>query len=247
MKPPSVYILVNHGSRDLAQQKSLDLLIEQIKREIKPEKIFLETASLELGTISLAEQIEILAQQALVKSIVNVKILPLFLLPGVHVREDLPLEIAKAQKKLSSEVSLELLPYLGSYASLTKLLEKCFQQLSVTSTKDKEKEKRLLIAHGSRLTEGNQPVNTIAKELKSELAYWSIEPHLETTVTQMIAERVGAINIVPYFILAGGITKSLEKKVEDLKVNYPAVQFRLSPPLSSTKELASLIAKEILK
>ena len=124
MKRPSVYILVNHGSKDPENQQSLELLIEQIKTQIEPVEVLIEGANLEASETSLAMQVESIAQKAASQGIEEVKILPLFLLSGVHVRQDIPLEIAKAQTALGTKVKLKLLPHLGSYPELVNLLKK---------------------------------------------------------------------------------------------------------------------------
>jgi len=47
---------------------------------------------------------------------------PLFLLPGVHVIEDIPTEVAIAQQALGQEVKIDLRPYLGTHPGLSCLL-----------------------------------------------------------------------------------------------------------------------------
>ncbi len=242
---------MSHGSRNKQSQNSFCLLVEEIRQQLECKKaaqrILIETANLELGEYSLCQQIEKIAQRDNGETRKHLKILPLFLLPGVHVQEDIPKEIAEAQEKLGAKVDLEILPYLGSYQGLTRLLENLFQVLNSRANLNNEHQKRILVAHGSSLKGGNQACESVASQLVALIAYWSREPHLKTIVEQLITQKATSIDIVPYFIFEGGITQSLQEEVEDLQINYPEVQFQLSPPLSPTLELASLIVEEILK
>jgi hypothetical protein len=58
------------------------------------------TATLELADTPLHEQICEFASVALADGCKQVQLLPIFLLPGVHVREDIPTEVALAQKSI---------------------------------------------------------------------------------------------------------------------------------------------------
>jgi len=50
------------------------------------------------------------------------QVVPLFLLLGVHVIEDIPTEVAIAQQALGQEVKIDLRPYLGTHPGLSCLL-----------------------------------------------------------------------------------------------------------------------------
>ncbi|XTZ20227.1 MAG: sirohydrochlorin chelatase [cyanobacterium endosymbiont of Rhopalodia fuxianensis] len=56
----------------------------------------IETSPLELTSVSLSHRIQKLGEKAKIQGIQNLKIIPLFLLPGVHVREDIAEEVAIA-------------------------------------------------------------------------------------------------------------------------------------------------------
>ncbi|HAC62913.1 MAG TPA: hypothetical protein DCF68_05095, partial [Cyanothece sp. UBA12306] len=175
----SAYLLVTHGSRDRRPQIAVEQLAQLVKQQLSikeqqliplysstvksstallspPSSPLIETASLELTSISLYQRIEQLGQKASKLNLTNLKIIPLFLLPGVHVTEDIPKEVAIAQQRLGQQVRIKLSPYLGSYQGLPQLLAQQFEKHS--------REGKILIAHGSRYPKAHHPINAIAKQ-----------------------------------------------------------------------------------
>lgn len=244
MTSTSIYILVNHGSRNLGNSRSLDILVQEIKKQYNFKQVFLESASLESSQIPLSLQIEQIAFRYQLQGFIQIKILPLFLLPGVHVQHDIPLEISRAKEHLENQVNIELLPYLGSLTGMSSLLEMLFTSISSDWNVNG---KRILVAHGSRLIDGNQHCQILARKLDAHLAYWSIEPSIESLASVLISQGTDSIQILPYFLFEGGITQALEQRVKNISIEYPKVKFQMSPALSSQKELATLIAQEIFK
>ena len=106
----SAYLLVTHGSRDPRPQIALERLSYLVEQHIqqKTERetyshdrkthncavrspvTIVQTATLELSELSLSEKISRLAPNLANMGIKTLKIIPLFLLAGVHVREDIP-------------------------------------------------------------------------------------------------------------------------------------------------------------
>ncbi|MBD2440247.1 sirohydrochlorin chelatase [Nostoc sp. FACHB-110] len=229
---PSAYLLVSHGSRDPRPEIALQQLIDLINKSHSQEKL-LGLAYLETRPEPLHIQIKEFAQSAVVAGYESLKIIPLFLLPGVHVMQEIPEEVALATQAMGQDISVELLPYLGSQPSLATLLS---QQMAEIET-----EAWILLAHGSRRPGFQQPVETIAANLGALPAYWSVSPSLETQVEDLVAAGKQKIAILPYFLFAGGITDAIAQLTEELKLKFPAVTFQLAQPLGASAELADLI------
>ena len=139
------YLLVTHGSRDPRSQAGAEQLAGQLQerfgltRSAGNEQTLgaiaaIATAVLELGPAPLHTQIEQFAHRVAPIGVTSIKLLPLFLLPGVHVREDLPEELALAQAALTQQadlagIVLQLLPHLGAEASLLPVLKAQQQSL----------------------------------------------------------------------------------------------------------------------
>ncbi|ASC72835.1 Sirohydrochlorin cobaltochelatase [Halomicronema hongdechloris C2206] len=191
------------------------------------------TAALECGLLPLHQQIAEFSQRVRRTGIRRIKLVPLFLLRGVHVMEDIPAEIAQAEQLLENQIQLELCPHLGSHGQLSTLLGRRAATLSCDRT--------LLLAHGSRRPGGNRTVEAIAKTLGATAAYWSVPPDLETQVIALIQSGCQRLAIVPYFLFAGGTTDAITQLTEELAERFPKITFRLLPPLGATGELADVV------
>lgn len=250
----SAYLLVSHGSRDSRPQVAMERLswllsqsqtrtqttlqvptiagFQGSKSEKNISNPLVGTACLELAPVPLHEQIREFGDRALKYGYNRIEIVPLFLLPGIHVMEDIPAEVAIAQKTLG-RLKLELKPHLGTHPGLVNLLAK-----KQATTKA---EAGILLAHGSRRAGAKQPVEAIAEQLGVVSAYWAVPPSLASRVQELVTAGHEQIGIIPYFLFAGGITDAIADSVEQLQGQFPAVDIRQAEPLGASQELALLI------
>lgn len=256
-KLSSAYLLVSHGSRDPRPQIALKQLAELLNRKLQqkyaiaPSKAYREstavfneesnpligTACLELATLPLHKRIQQFAVTAKESGARCIKILPLFLLRGTHVKEDIPREIAIAQQAIENSLQLQLNPYLGSNPKLLDLLIQQFKQIPAQT--------RILISHGSRYPNGNQPCEAIAAKLKAIPAYWSVSPSLAERIELLAENKPKNIAILPYFLFNGGITDAIATQVKQFQQDYPQLELILGNPLGATAELADAIVEEL--
>lgn len=191
-----------------------------------------ETATLELGNFPLHEQIRRFANQALAYSYQEIQVLPLFLLPGVHVMEDIPQEIAIAQQRISDIVEIHQLPHLGSHPNLGQLL---------INEEIADVEAKILVSHGTRRIGGNRGVEIMAENLDAVPAYWSVDPMLPQQVEDLASKGYKEIGILPYFLFSGGITDAIAKTVTNLQQQFPQLHLKQGQPIGATPQLAELI------
>lgn len=264
MIPSYAYLLVFHGSRDYRTRsaahslkelfatnyKSKNILAQQnyLEKNLpssKPEIIYLldrsktplvEIAALELASKPLNQSLIDFAQQAEQKGFKQIKVIPLFLVPGVHVREDIPAEIALASEQINDRVAIKLSSCLGKFSGIVPLLSDKFSQLSGDT--------RILIAHGSRLSGVSHYYQNLASQLNASMAYWSVTPSLASQVKEKIALGKKRIAILPYFLFPGKITTAIAQEVTALQAQYPQAELILGQPLGATEALAKLIAEE---
>lgn len=237
----SAYLFIVHGSRDSNYQIMLQQLTTIIQQKIIEKKINLfplvKTVYLELADISLSQSIINFSLEALSKKHHLIKIMPLFLLSGVHVKEDIPIQISIARQNLPKQIYLELMPHLGSYDQILTILARKFAQFKA--------EKKILLAHGSNFENGNQECENITKKLNIDIAYWSITPNIREKVAYLANIGVKSIVIVPYFLFEGRITKAIAIIIEELNREYSEIKFYLDSTLASSLELANLIVQEL--
>ncbi|MEH2239519.1 sirohydrochlorin chelatase [Nostoc sp.] len=247
----SAYLLVSHGSRDprpeIAMQQLAKLVSNKLPKNYNPSNSehLVGIAALEMNPQPLHEQIQQFAKSAfcdtceglrlrkLSQNENRLKIVPLFLLPGVHVMTDIPAEIELAQQAIGQDMIIELQPYLGSHPNLEKLLSKQIAAIKA--------EAWILLAHGSRRPGSQETVSAMAVSLGAVAAYWSVPPSLESRVKELVAAGYREIAILPYFLFAGGITDAIAASIEELKLQFSAVNFQLAQPLGASAELAELI------
>lgn len=191
------------------------------------------TACLELGPCPLHEQVHQFSQRVKAAGVNRILVLPLFLLEGVHVKEDIPMEMNLARQTLDAPLEMTLCPHLGSHLGLRRLL--------VDRMAEIPSEACLLIAHGSRRPGGNKSIEELAKQLGVIAAYWSVPPDLETQIINLMQKGYQQLAIMPYFLFPGGITDTITQLTEELAERFPRVNFRLMPPLGATPELANIV------
>ena len=192
-------------------------------------------ATLEATSIPLSQQIETFAKRVMAQGIRQVVIMPLFLLAGVHVGEDLPREIAVAESHLPAAMQLLCTPYLGSHPSFKRFMA---ARLGATTA-----DRCLLLAHGSRRAAGNRSVQQLGAILDADVAFWSVPPDLETQVIELIQQGHQQIAIAPYFLFPGGITDAITRRAEDLAERLPKISLRLLTPLGNSADLAKAVAE----
>lgn len=270
----STYFLVSHGSRDPRSQLELQTLAELLSRQISFTKNYtsngilshpvIATGVLELGPKSLHAQIEDFWEYTRSLHMTQIKIIPLFLLPGVHVTEDLPAQIdiflrntqaivypdlvgqeekslLKAKTNLATDdlIKVTLCPYIGSHPEITSLLEAKITGVTADAW--------ILISHGSRRPGSNEVVEKIAQSLQSIChvlvctAYLSVDPDIKYLVQALVRKGYQEIGILPYFLFSGGITDAIAAPVNQLTQLYPSIKFHLTKPLGATEKLVKLV------
>lgn len=189
------------------------------------------TGSLELTTIPLHHKIQQYADSIQKLGYKGLKILPLFLTPGVHVCEDIPAEIE--QIIVSANINLELLPFLGTHARISTILSRQFTQLPSDG--------RILLAHGTKYPQGNAFIDKLATQVNARVAYYSVASSLQAQVQALVAQKVTRIAIIPYFLFPGRITEAIAIEIAQLQQDFPETELLLGRPLGTTGELSNLI------
>ncbi len=233
----TAYLLVFHGSRYAVSAIAASRLAQMLTEKLPNPLV--STAALELAALPLHQTIVDFAQVAIAEGYQTIRIVPLFLSQGVHVREDIPAEIAQATKQLGTSIDLELGAYLGSYSKMAALLAQ--QSAPISSSTGK----RILLAHGSRLARGNRPYENLASKLDAVNAYWSVPPDLTKVVRYLVNDNIDTISIILYFLFPGKITQAIADRVTQLQAEFPQTDLILTQPLAATPELADVIIEHL--
>lgn len=212
---------------DAANQATATSFLESISQPL------VASAYLECHPLALHEQIYEFGQRSLKQYYSRLQILPLFLLPGRHVMEDLPREVAIAQQMLGQTCQIELKPHIGTHPNLSRLL--------ATYMATQPTECWILLAHGSRRAGGNAPIAQLAERLGALPAYWSIPNNLENCIAELKHLGYRRIAILPYFLFYGEITDTITRSIDQLSQQFPTLNLQWMPPLESILELSDLL------
>jgi sirohydrochlorin cobaltochelatase len=228
------YLLIVHGSRDANYAVALSDLGQRCQAQLEPDAL-LTVACLELAAVDLPTQIQQFAAAALATNRPAIKVLPLFLAPGVHSTIDIPQAIEIARSALPPQCELTLLDSIGH--QMLEVLPAIRQQLPPTS---------ILLVHGSRNPASF--LSDLATTLDLELIAWAIP----TPGAQRFADWAAAcpgqtqqVGILLYFLFPGKITTAITESVNELRSRFPAVDWQLTAPLAIQNSLVSKIVQRL--
>ncbi|OKH16943.1 sirohydrochlorin chelatase [[Limnothrix rosea] IAM M-220] len=223
-------VVVVHGSYSEVYRQEFNLLLERVSARVAHPVcgVYLECTDRPMVT-AITQYLETYPD----KSDIHLQILPLFLLPGVHVREDIPGAIAQLRQQFP-KITIQTLPYLGKDGLLAPFLERQFEKHPDA--------KRVLLAHGSRRTGANPQIETLAASLNANTAYWATEPALQETIALLTKEDLNIVYVVPYFLFSGKIPAAIAAQVHELQQSYSRLQFYLGQPFGTQPDCAVAIA-----
>lgn len=108
-------VLFAHGSRDPLWHRPMQAVAERVALQLPGAKV--TCAYLELSTPSLLDAVQALVDQGCTQ----VRVVPMFLGVGKHVREDLPVML-QALRDAHPHVAFEPLPAVGEHPDLLDLM-----------------------------------------------------------------------------------------------------------------------------
>jgi sirohydrochlorin cobaltochelatase len=225
------YLLVAHGSRDPYFAQSVNRVAAACARSISAT---VGAAYLELAATSLTNQITVFARQL---GCQELRILPLFLAPGVHSSIDLPAAIAEAQAELETSCQLVLLEPLGN--SMASILQPIRDTLPADT---------VFLAHGSR--HAGDFLLDLAGSLRATPAFWAIFPPTAPAAT--LANRVTdfskstEIGVLLYFLFPGKTSTAIEAAISELKLRFPHSHIRSTALLGEEPTVIEKIGQLLL-
>jgi sirohydrochlorin cobaltochelatase len=225
------YLLVAHGSRDPYFAQSVNRVAAACARSISAT---VGAAYLELAPTSLTNQITVFARQL---GCQELRILPLFLAPGVHSSIDLPAAIEEAQAELDSCCRLVLLEPLGN--SMASILQPIRDTLPMDT---------ILLAHGSR--HAGEFLLDLATQLQTTPAFWAIFPPTapEATLANRVIDfsKSAEIGVLLYFLFPGKTSTAIEAAISELKLRFPHSHIRLTALLGEEPTVIEKIGQLLL-
>jgi sirohydrochlorin cobaltochelatase len=269
------FLLVTHGSSDRRHGIAAQLLGQRLRdwfvfhnfHNYLVENVVLEGHESSLAA-QVMDQLNVAQSAGGERSI----LVPLFLLPGMHVMEDIPSEIAvvKAQLAIGAESvtksaddwaypRLSVMPFLGNWpplklALLDYLIDETVDDRVEESDDSSDGDvmlgritQRILLAHGSRWPGSMDSLEAIAQTLQMTTAYWLIEPKLEQRIESLIFGGCNVIEIFPYFLFEGGISDAIDRLIQGVSQRYPQVEFVMHDVLAIRPDFVEMLGQELVQ
>jgi sirohydrochlorin cobaltochelatase len=239
------YLLVVHGSRDPQYGLALENLVENCQHKFPPGTL-LAAAYLELAESDLATQIAAFAQQALAQGCQELRILPLFLAPGVHASQDIPaaislLESSAFAKRWPSQNTATTLPS-GCQLQLLEPIGHSMAEV-LAGMRSTLPPQTILLVHGSRSSSPFLP--ELASAIDCQLAYWAIPTAGSISLADCASAlaKSSEVGILLYFLFPGKITTAITEYINELRLRFPQVRWQITPPLAAGDALVTKIVE----
>ena len=179
----------------------------------------------------------------------EVVVQPYFLIPGKFVREDIP-QLVTTGQATHPGVALQLAEPFSDHPVLAQLVLK----RAMTHTNPHHNTKKtaiLIIAHGSPDLRANDPIHTIAEQLKNTVHFANVmvcylglnEPLISTAIDTLVAQGFDNIIAVPYFLHVGGhVAEDLPTAVAAASAQHSHTTITLTKHLGYDHLLLNVIA-----
>lgn len=207
-------LYVVHGSRIPAQNAAMYQLLEKLREQIT-RVTWQEMAFLEGEERTIERQ----ASQLIEAGCEELIVLPVMLFAGVHIRRDIPQQLAAVQTRFP-EVAVRIEQPLGTTQAVYELLRNRLE----TALTQYSTQQVFLIAHGtSRYEEPQEQLTVIAQRLSQQLQV-QVSPvsYLGTPNYQdAIPASQGGFIAIPFFLTKGQLTQRIVDKVAVLAAGRP--------------------------
>lgn len=117
----SCVVLIAHGSRNPKWLVPFEQLIGDLKQDVGEDNVFL--CYMKHGRPQLPQ----LAQELAGRGVRHIRILPLFMATGLHLKDDIPEEI-NAIKQQFPELEIELLSPIGEHPLFLDMMHRLARQ-----------------------------------------------------------------------------------------------------------------------
>jgi len=219
-------ILVGHGSRNPKGVEEFRQFAARFHKALGVEMV--EACFLEFADPAILDLIERCVHQGATQ----VTVLPLFLVPAGHQKNDVPSAIQLA-RLLYPEVTFLYGAPLGVDARLLDVLdERLLEVEQQAPAHSREETAVLLVGRGSTDPDGNSEVFKIGRLLWEGRSYGWVEVCFVSLARPAVPEGIGRcvklgakrVMVVPYFLFTGVLVKRIVEQTQAQKSLFPDVE-----------------------
>ncbi len=245
LSPFDRILLVGHGSPHAAGNAEYMQFAETLETRLG---VTVQPCFLELAEPSIMDGIRLCAEAGTE----HIAVLPLFLGPAGHQKNDVPAILAHA-RQIYPNLSLRYGTPIGAHYCLVRILaQRASEALASRPASIPPHETALLLAvRGSSDPDSNAEVYKLARMLSEGRDYLTVEVAFQKvalpTITQGITRcvRLGARRIVvlPYLLFTGFVRHDIEQQARAAQGDYPTVEIVVGEHLFPHPELIEAVAQ----
>ncbi len=238
-------LLVGHGSPHAAGNAEYMQFAETLETRLG---VTVQPCFLELAEPSIMDGIRLCAEAGAE----HIAVLPLFLGPAGHQKNDVPAILAHARQTYPN-LTLRYGTPIGAHYCLVRILaQRASEALASRPASIPPHETALLLAvRGSSDPDSNAEVYKLARMLSEGRDYLTVEVAFQKvalpTITQGITRcvRLGARRIVvlPYLLFTGFVRHDIEQQARAAQGDYPTVEIVVGEHLFPHPELIEAVAQ----
>ena len=114
----------------------------------------------------------------------------------------------------------------------------------------------LLMGHGSRVSEANDALRTIAEQVRQQGLYPIVEvafrelhePDIQTGIDRCVDQGAERILLYPYFLFAGAhVLEDLPAEMQSAMDRYPGLELSMGSPLGTHPKLAEIVSDRLVE
>jgi sirohydrochlorin ferrochelatase/(2Fe-2S) ferredoxin len=245
-RPPKklAFVVLGHGSRDRSANDDFERCVDAW-RAGRQDDALVAHAYVELAPPSLDATLD-----AIAPDVDEVVIVPFFLFSAGHVKNDMPLALARARKRFPT-VRFVAAPPLGVHPKLAQL---AFERAESTGQIEEEKLLRtamVIVGRGSSDPDANADFCKLVRLAGEGRKLMLVEPTFVGITRPLFAEtlehvaraRPERIVVVPYLLFAGRLVEKLRVQVGHFTERYPGTRVVLAPTLGVDPRVLALLAE----
>jgi sirohydrochlorin ferrochelatase/(2Fe-2S) ferredoxin len=233
-------LIVGHGSRD----PNANIEFESVVASYRATRPDLDVA---YGYVELARPSLLTAIRDLAQRTDSVVVLPLFLFAAGHVKNDIPLALARARQDFPA-VRFTAANALGVHPNLVEL---AFERArtALEGVREAAKTAVIVVGRGASDPDANGDFCKVVRLLAEGRAIgWVVpcfigvtRPLLEEALELVARARPERIVVVPYFLFGGRLIAKICEQVESFQARYPWIKSELVAHLGSDDRLLRLM------
>jgi sirohydrochlorin cobaltochelatase len=238
----TAYLLLGHGSREAAANEEFERCVGAWRAR-RSDGAVVAHAYVELAAPSLDEGLAGLAVAA-----AEVVVVPLFLFAAGHIKNDVPLALARARARFPKVRFVAASP-LGVHPELARLAFERGTSVAPLEGGAGARTALVVVGRGASDPDANADFCKLVRLmgegrglLLSEPTFCGItKPQLADTLEHVARAQPDRIVVVPYLLFSGRLVDKLRSLLDDFTRRYPWIRATLAPTLGADARVLALL------